>query len=285
MEKKTKQPYWRTVFSPKHNLSLNVPSNSRFRTVRELEAGIKTQLLPVFVLIRDKKDEDVKLTLESLAVKMSEEGSRFWKLYMFGLYLGRGLIADPENISIDQFTKLLNANMYKATFGEVIKGLPKVLNDFFVSFKEKSGDAINLLAKNLNSCINSLSHNLVETGIVNSILEGKRPEDVKVIKIVWPGACKYCAETYLHPDGTPKVFTVKELLDNGYDLFRKPEDYKPVISSLHFNCRCTLAPIKDDVDPLEAYSEYIVNYTLAMREFGLDGFQPELDFDYPKIEY
>lgn len=58
---------------------------------------------------------------------------------------------------------------------------------------------------------------------------------------VYPGACKHCIRLYLTgPVGSePKVFTIKELRDNGTNIGRKVEDWKPTISGIHPHCRCT----------------------------------------------
>ena len=95
-------------------------------------------------------------------------------------------------------------------------------------------------------------------------------EDVFVMKIVYPGACKYCINTYLNDDGSPKVFRLSELVENGWDPYRKPADYKPVMMTLHLNCRCTTVRVNPEWDKKkldEVLIEAWDNYTSALQEF------------------
>jgi len=50
--------------------------------------------------------------------------------------------------------------------------------------------------------------------------------------------CPHCRRLYLKPDGTPKVFSMKQLLSNGTNYGRKTADWKPVVGATHPNCRC-----------------------------------------------
>ena len=255
--------YWEKVLSEDYSLDTSVPANSRFEVIRELEAEIFRKLLPVFIMMKVSKDDSkIEERLEFLASELSKEDSQLGLIYKFGVLLSEGKIMNPETLSLKEFRKNLPLN--KSLFSKTISSIYSILSDFFDSFKEKSFDAANSLAKNLVSSIRSISNNLFETGIVNGILKDRNPEDVKVIKITWPGACKYCIEQYTNFDGTPKVFTMKELLDNGNDLYRKPADYKPVIGCLHFNCRCTLLEVVSEETAYEQYLLALSSYNEAV---------------------
>jgi len=55
--------------------------------------------------------------------------------------------------------------------------------------------------------------------------------------------CKHCQRLHLHPDGTPRVFKMSELIANGSNYGRKASEYKPSLHGLHPNCRCVVAQI------------------------------------------
>lgn len=67
------------------------------------------------------------------------------------------------------------------------------------------------------------------------------------------------------------MFTLKQLIDNGWDLYRKPVDYLPVVSTLHFNCRCQTLRVNPEWDKDKLFDTLVeaqINYTLALDEFN-----------------
>lgn len=75
----------------------------------------------------------------------------------------------------------------------------------------------------------------------------KEPHEVYCYKILVQDAalCDYCRKFYLNPDGTPKVYKVSELMKNGTNYGKKPSEWKPVIGSVHPNCRDRLVELPD----------------------------------------
>lgn len=76
-----------------------------------------------------------------------------------------------------------------------------------------------------------------------------------------PSACPQCIALYLNPDGTPKYFTLRELIANGDNVGRKPmptkkgaviatarldgaDTYRPVVGQTHPWCQCILVSKK-----------------------------------------
>jgi hypothetical protein len=55
--------------------------------------------------------------------------------------------------------------------------------------------------------------------------------------------CKHCHAKYLNPDGTPKIFTMQELISNGTNYGKKASDWKPSLAGMHPNCRCQITEI------------------------------------------
>lgn len=57
-----------------------------------------------------------------------------------------------------------------------------------------------------------------------------------------------CRKFHLNDDGTPKVYTLEELIRNGTNVGKPKSSWKPVIGKNHPSCRCRLLPasmIKD----------------------------------------
>ena len=71
--------------------------------------------------------------------------------------------------------------------------------------------------------------------------EGKEAEDIYVFRITVPDAatCKYCKKFYLDSDGTPAVYRLSTLLENGTNYGKKAADWKAVAGATHPNERCS----------------------------------------------
>lgn len=85
------------------------------------------------------------------------------------------------------------------------------------------------------------SNNAFQEGRASQIIE-EQGEDAKVFKDVFHLACKHCIRLYL-TGGTgsqPKIFKISDLIANGDNIGVKVNDWKPVVSSTHPHCRCTL---------------------------------------------
>lgn len=69
--------------------------------------------------------------------------------------------------------------------------------------------------------------------------------------------CPNCKKAYLNSDGTPKIFKLSELEENGSNIGLKPVEWKPTLSQLHPHCRCLLQ-----------YLDLLPNTTLNDYEFN-----------------
>jgi hypothetical protein len=71
-------------------------------------------------------------------------------------------------------------------------------------------------------------------------------ENPKVYKIPQEKACKHCVRLYLSKGvgSEPKVFFLKELRENGTNIGKKVEDWKPVLGPVHPYCRCSLKHLR-----------------------------------------
>lgn len=90
-------------------------------------------------------------------------------------------------------------------------------------------------------------HLAFSTGKAEELLK-KYGSEAKVYFEVLPTACKECRRLYLNGDGTPKIFSLREILNNGTNIGRKTKDWKPVINSVHPYCRCEMFRYDDQYD-------------------------------------
>lgn len=88
-----------------------------------------------------------------------------------------------------------------------------------------------------------LLHEAYNTGRAQNILK-EEGEDAEVYFDVLEGACKHCRELYLtDPEdehSQPKIFKLKEIIENGSNIGRKSAEWLPTIGPIHPYCRCTL---------------------------------------------
>jgi hypothetical protein len=69
--------------------------------------------------------------------------------------------------------------------------------------------------------------------------EGKDLSNIYVYRITKNDAslCKFCNKFYNDTDNTPRVYRLSDLLKNGSNYGKKPQDWLPNISVIHPNCR------------------------------------------------
>lgn len=88
-----------------------------------------------------------------------------------------------------------------------------------------------------------LLHEAYNTGRAQNILKNYG-EDAEVYFDVLRGACKHCRELYLiNPDdeeSEPKLFKLKDIINNGNNIGRKAADWLPTIAPIHPYCRCQI---------------------------------------------
>ena len=191
-------------------------------------------------------------------------------MFDFGKSLGAGMIPNPETMSLNEFKRLREDQLNKAfNLNNARKFLDNILSDF----ADKISSGLSLITdkfiRDLRSAIRAVSQSLFLGGLVDSLTNGDDPDNVYVIRIPYPGACKHCIRVFLNPDGSPKVFRLSELLANGEDLYRKPADYIPVVNQLHFNCRCGILRVSSNLSKEQLFDSLVTaqeNYTEALKE-------------------
>jgi len=96
-----------------------------------------------------------------------------------------------------------------------------------------------------------LLHEAFEVGRAENILR-EYGANAEVYFDVFSGACNRCKELYLEnpedENSVPKIFNLKELIENGNNIGRKADDWLPTISPTHPYCRCILNEKPSDMD-------------------------------------
>lgn len=104
--------------------------------------------------------------------------------------------------------------------------------------RDASGDAI----RNWERIVNTEVSNAVNLGSADRIVndnKSKPADEVYVYRINPNDAatCKYCRRFYIDSDGSPKVYKLSTILNNGTNFGKKAQDWKPVAAATHPNCR------------------------------------------------
>ena len=104
--------------------------------------------------------------------------------------------------------------------------------------------------------------NSIQQAIYGEIRESSDDGDNQLCyKRPAPNACKHCKRVYLHADGTPKVFKLKDLEISNVGL--KAAEWKPTIEAVHPWCQCQLHVLPKGFG--------FKKTPVAMEEFKYDG--------------
>jgi hypothetical protein len=87
-----------------------------------------------------------------------------------------------------------------------------------------------------------IMHSAYQHGVSNSLLSSKG-ENVRVFYSVHSDACVHCKRVYLRPDGTPKIFYLKNIIAYGSNRGKKAKYYTPSVDPLHPHCRCKMCQL------------------------------------------
>lgn len=81
-----------------------------------------------------------------------------------------------------------------------------------------------------------------QEGKAAMIVRNAGEDDPVVYKQVYDGACKHCVRLYLTNGigSQPRLFSLSKLRENGTNIGKKVEDWRPTIGPIHPFCRCAL---------------------------------------------
>lgn len=140
-------------------------------------------------------------------------------------------ILDEEQESSLDYAELLKKEMSTAVQDR--KSLKNIVSDL--------GHKTQNWGLDWGRIVDTEANTIFQKGRAETILKEKG-EDAEVYKDVFQGACSHCIRLYLTGGigSQPIIFKIKELAANGTNIGLKVSDWKPVISSTHPFCRCTL---------------------------------------------
>ena len=83
-------------------------------------------------------------------------------------------------------------------------------------------------------------HNAMQAGVATEMY--KVDPNIKVVKIPALDACRYCKKLFLNPDGTLKIFRLKDIVNNS-NVGKSKTNWLPTVDAVHPWCGCELARI------------------------------------------
>lgn len=119
------------------------------------------------------------------------------------------------------------------------------LKDLTLSkIKQQLRDAAGIQGKNWDRIVSTEMSNAISIASADRISkdnEGENFDQIYVYRIVKNDGklCTYCRKFYLDEEGTPRVFTLSQLLSNGTNFGKKASSWLPVASATHPYERCS----------------------------------------------
>jgi len=96
-------------------------------------------------------------------------------------------------------------------------------------------------SRNFYKSVSYICHTALNEGRL-AMIQRREGNSGKVYFQVQPQACERCIKLYLtNGEGSePRIFSINTLLENGNNIGRKADQWRPVVSQTHINCRCLL---------------------------------------------
>jgi hypothetical protein len=95
----------------------------------------------------------------------------------------------------------------------------------------------------LRVAITELSNTVGIAGVDRIVTDNRNSDmsEIYVYRIIVNDAatCKYCKRFYLDSDGSPKLYKLSTLLNNGSNVGKKTDAWKPTTMATHPNERCS----------------------------------------------
>jgi len=166
--------------------------------------------------------------IRGLGARFADEASAI----MFEEWNGAQILSTPDPIRRAEMLDVIReevgaAVLTKDTAKEVARRI-----------RQRSGD----LARNFDRIAETELQAVHNEGQVMQAVEIDG-DAARVARIPESGACGYCKEAFLGPDGLPKIFSVLELITNGANVGRKRRAWLPSAYPMHPNCRCDTIPV------------------------------------------
>lgn len=223
---------------------------------RLLSIGIDLNLLNNDSFIR----QSFFLGIISDTIKSFENRSFSFKDLKTHIQKGQYIPLSISEESEIQFIEQQSLKDIKGLRGKIFSDINQVLIDSSRQSQEdlirgtvKQGllnkESVNSISRDLSSKIGDWSRDFdrivqfstqsaYETGKSVSIKRFSDKEDPDVYKVVYSEACRHCIRLYLTEGigSQPRIFKLSELQNNGTNIGRKVDDWKPVVGPVHPYC-------------------------------------------------
>lgn len=150
-----------------------------------------------------------------------------------------GRIFTDVNRVVGQQLSTARANQEEFIRKQVTEGLEQRK-----SFQQIARDLAKLTGdwtRNFKKSVQYISHTALNEGRA-ALIERRygNNTEAKLFFQVQPDACDTCVKSYMTtgPGSQPRIFTLKQLQQNGTNIGRKTADWKATLGALHVNCRC-----------------------------------------------
>jgi hypothetical protein len=89
---------------------------------------------------------------------------------------------------------------------------------------------------------NTINNAVIDEASIQGMVNQENPKDIKVYKQVMSDGrlCNWCSHFYTNPNGTPKIYSLKELQANGSNDGKAKGAWLPTVGATHPRCRCQL---------------------------------------------
>lgn len=89
---------------------------------------------------------------------------------------------------------------------------------------------------------NTVNDSVVDAVTAATLFSGQAPSKTIVYKeVINDGSlCQWCKRFYTKKDGSPILYSLEELQANGDNIGKPKNEWKPVLGSTHYRCRCQL---------------------------------------------
>lgn len=150
-----------------------------------------------------------------------------------------GKIFSDINRIVGNEMSTARANQEEFIREKVIEGISK--RQSFKSIARELGRLTEDWKRNFQKSVQYISHTALNEGraaMIERRYQGNN--EPKVYFKVQPDACESCDSAFLKngKGSEPKLFTLKQLQQNGNNIGRKKAEWLPVLSAYHINCRC-----------------------------------------------
>ena len=152
-----------------------------------------------------------------------------------GAFLRSNFERSQEYLGEEIKNVLEEAYIENKSLGKLVQDLKKQMKDFSSKYQT-------IVTTEMTKAINA--------GAADLILEKEKTKSTSDVYVYFLTVhdnrlCPVCSSLYLTSAGTPRVFTMSEVIANGSNYGKKRPQWKASLQGVHPNCRCLVRKISD----------------------------------------